>query len=159
MAEISKQTLCRNPNGIKRKSITLHSRELRRKRLHVLQELKSIGFSEDIAAERPKTRAECKDGPRPCPWVGCKHHLALDVNPVTGAIKLNFPNGRDPGTDDVDFDAMVETCALDVADKGEHVLEDVGGALNLTRERVRQIEEAMLARMEDDRKLADHYAD
>jgi hypothetical protein len=31
--------------------------------------------------ERPRTRAECKDEPRPCPWVACKHHLYLDINP------------------------------------------------------------------------------
>jgi len=35
---------------------------------------------------------------------------------------------------------VVETCALDVADRGEHTLEEVGGFLNVTRERARQIE-------------------
>src|SRR6476619_8074463 len=28
---------------------------------------------EDI--ERPKTRADCAQGERPCPFVSCKHHL------------------------------------------------------------------------------------
>ena len=28
---------------------------------------------------KPQTRAECVDGPRPCPYVSCKHHLYLDV--------------------------------------------------------------------------------
>src|SRR5262249_28750008 len=41
---------------------------------------------------RPRTRAECAEGQRPCPWVSCKHHLYLDVNPETGSIKLNFPD-------------------------------------------------------------------
>src|SRR4051794_27736336 len=40
--------------------------------------------------ERPVTRAECSEGARPCPWVACKHHLYLDINPRTGSIKLNF---------------------------------------------------------------------
>lgn len=81
---------------------------------------------------RPKTRGECLDGPRPCPWVSCKHHLFLDVNPETGSIKLNFP--------DTDVWEMKDTCSLDVADRGGITLEEVGEILNLTRERIRQVE-------------------
>ncbi len=83
-------------------------------------------------ADRPQTRADCGSGPRPCPWVSCKHHLFLDVNPETGSIKLNFP--------DKDLTEMRETCALDVADRGGITLEEVGAILNLTRERIRQVE-------------------
>ena len=43
-------------------------------------------------ADRPQSRADCAGGQRPCPWVSCKHHLFLDVNPETGSIKLNFPD-------------------------------------------------------------------
>ena len=39
--------------------------------------------------ERPKTRADCVDGPRPCPYISCAHHLYLDVNNESGAIKFN----------------------------------------------------------------------
>jgi DNA-directed RNA polymerase sigma subunit (sigma70/sigma32) len=35
---------------------------------------------------------------------------------------------------------MAETCSLDVADRGGITLEDVGAILNLTRERIRQVE-------------------
>ena len=35
---------------------------------------------------------------------------------------------------------MAETCALDVADRGGITLEEVGEILNLTRERIRQVE-------------------
>ena len=35
---------------------------------------------------RPETRAECREEMRPCPWVACKHHLYLDINPETGSI-------------------------------------------------------------------------
>ncbi len=33
-----------------------------------------------LAIPRPRTRADCVRGmeARPCPWVGCKHHLALE---------------------------------------------------------------------------------
>ncbi len=81
---------------------------------------------------RPESRAECKGHTTPCPWVACKHHLYLDVNPVTGSIKINFP--------DLEPWEMGETCALDVAERGGITLEEVGEIMNLTRERIRQVE-------------------
>lgn len=81
---------------------------------------------------RPRTRVECENEIRPCPWVACKHHLYLDVNPETGSIKINFP--------DLEPWEMNETCALDVADRSGITLEEVGEIMNLTRERIRQVE-------------------
>jgi Sigma-70, region 4 len=92
---------------------------------------------EDI--ERPRTREECTDAPRPCPFVSCQHHLYLDVSARTGAIKLNFP--------DLEVWDMTETCALDVADRGGTTLEEVGAIMNLTRERIRQVEVKGLAKL------------
>jgi hypothetical protein len=89
---------------------------------------------------KPKTRAECQDGQRPCPYVSCQHHLYLDVSARTGAIKLNFP--------DLEVWDMNESCALDVADRGGTTLEDVGAIMNLTRERIRQVEVKALAKLE-----------
>jgi len=89
---------------------------------------------------QPRTREECVDGPRPCPFVSCKHHLYIDVSPRTGAIKLNFP--------DLEVWDMNESCALDVADRGGTTLEDVGAIMNLTRERIRQVEVKALAKLE-----------
>jgi hypothetical protein len=89
---------------------------------------------------KPKTRAECAEGPRPCPYVSCKHHLFIDVSPRTGAIKLNFP--------DLEVWELGESCALDVADRGGTTLEDVGAIMNLTRERIRQVEVKALAKLE-----------
>jgi hypothetical protein len=89
---------------------------------------------------RPKTRAECAEGERPCPFVSCKHHLYLDVSARTGAIKLNFP--------DLEVWEMTETCALDVADRGGTTLEEVGAIMNLTRERIRQVEVKGLAKLQ-----------
>ena len=82
--------------------------------------------------ERPANRGACQGMERPCPYVSCKHHLYLDVNPETGSIKLNFP--------DLEVWEMAETCSLDVADRGGITLEEVGEILNLTRERIRQVE-------------------
>jgi hypothetical protein len=84
------------------------------------------------AVDRPRTRGDCIDAPRPCPFVSCKHHLYLDVNPETGALRLTFP---DRGVDEIP-----ESCALDVADQGAATLHQVGVLVNLTRERIRQIE-------------------
>jgi hypothetical protein len=81
---------------------------------------------------RPTTREQCRDEMRPCPWVACKHHLYLDVNPDTGTIKINFP--------DLEPWELPHTCSLDVADRGGLTLEEVGEITNLTRERVRQVE-------------------
>ena len=94
----------------------------------------------ELEALRPKTRSECAEGPRPCPHVSCRHHLYLDVSPRTGAIKLNFP--------DLEVWEMGDSCALDVADRGGTTLEDVGAIMNLTRERIRQVEVKALAKLE-----------
>jgi hypothetical protein len=90
--------------------------------------------------DKPRTRAECAEGPRPCPFVSCKNHLYIDVSARTGAIKLNFP--------DLEVWDLGESCALDVADRGGTTLEDVGAIMNLTRERIRQVEVKALAKLE-----------
>lgn len=94
---------------------------------------------EIIDYDRPQKRSECAQGPRPCLFVACKHHLYLDVNPETGSIKINFP--------DLEPWELEETCALDVAERGGVTLEEVGDILNLTRERVRQVEVAGLDKL------------
>ena len=81
--------------------------------------------------ERPRTRAECPVE-RPCPWVGCRYHLFLDVT-SNGSIKLNFP--------DLEPWELLNSCALDLADEGMHTLDEIGQVMNITRERVRQIQE------------------
>lgn len=89
---------------------------------------------------RPETRGECADMERPCPYVSCKYHLYIDVHPVRGSIKINFP--------DIEVWEMTDTCALDIADRGGITLEEVGEIMNLTRERVRQVETQGLARLQ-----------
>lgn len=120
------------------------ARELRRRR--------ALGLADDeelrgqIDAQRPKLRSDCAKGPRPCLYVSCKHHLYLDVNPRTGSVKLNFP--------DKEIWELEETCALDVADRGGITLEEVGAIMNLTRERIRQVESRGLYKL---RTVAEAY--
>ena len=76
----------------------------------------------------------------PCPWVGCRLNLYAEVDDLTGALKLNFP--------DKEVWELEETCAIRVVKKrGALSLEEVGKLINLTQERVSTIEEGGLAKM------------
>ena len=90
---------------------------------------------------RPQARGECANVARPCPYVSCKYHLYIDVNPNTGSIKVNFP--------DREVWELGNSCALDVAEQGGITLEEVGEILNLTRERIRQVEVRGLMKLKD----------
>ena len=101
--------------------------------------------------ETRRALGEGRDAKRPCLYVSCRYHLYLDVNPMTGSIKLNFP--------DKEVWELEETCALDVAERGGITLEEVGEIMNLTRERVRQVETQGLAKLQallDVQKLKDY---
>jgi hypothetical protein len=95
---------------------------------------------EHADVQRPATRGGCVGEARPCPFVACPYHLYLDVNPRSGAVKINFP--------DLEPDELVESCALDVADRGGETLENIGAIMNLTRERVRQVEMKAIAKLQ-----------
>ena len=115
------------------------ARELRRQRALGVMDPELEEILHEIEVSRPRSRADCANGPRPCMFVSCKHHLYLDVNPETGSIKLNFP--------DKEIWELEETCALDVADRGGITLEEVGSIMNLTRERIRQVEARGLSKL------------
>src|SRR5687768_1099494 len=68
------------------------ARDLRRRRQAGETDPDEEELLRTIDTQRPRTRAECVSGPRPCLFVSCKHNLYLDVNPETGSIKLNFPD-------------------------------------------------------------------
>jgi hypothetical protein len=101
--------------------------------------LRVIDYPDGV--ERPRTRGECWTMERPCPFVSCRHHLYLEVNP-NGNIKYNFP--------DLAPDELIESCALDVAELGPWRLEDVAEIMNLTRERVRQIQIEAMSQLQAD---------
>lgn len=99
--------------------------------------------------KRPRTRGECVDGPRPCPWVSCRFHILVET------IRYSpFGNKRDQKRFlekleelvEEDLLGMEDTCALDVADEGPQTLEAIGKMMGMTRERVRQIETQALLR-------------
>lgn len=100
-------------------------------------ELKALGA--DAPYERPRTRGDCAQVPRPCPYVACKYSLYLDVS-STGSIILNFPH-LEPGQMPAE-----RSCALDLAERGPMTLEYIAVVTNLTRERIRQVELKALTR-------------
>ena len=85
-------------------------------------------------ALRPKTRGDCVDGPRPCPWVGCRHHLALSSSRTTIRVSQSFLDGT-----------AEQTCALDVADQvtagQDYTLREMAEWMGVSHERIRQMVE------------------
>jgi hypothetical protein len=84
----------------------------------------------------PATRADCPTE-RPCPKYGCKHHNHTDTDragrPYGGRApepKLLPQHVRD----------RVESCSLDVGDRGEHDTNYVAKQCNETPRRVLQVE-------------------
>jgi len=122
-----------DPRGVRprqERAKTINYRQFGKKRhLHV------VPANDDYP--RPRTRGDCGSVPRPCPFVSCRWNLYLDVMD-NGSLKLNFPD-LEPDQMDTRF-----SCALDVADRGGSKLETVGYAMNIVRERVRQVEAAAL---------------
>lgn len=88
----------------------------------------------------PVVRDICLTGARPCVYVTCPNNLYLDVNENNGSITYNFP--------DLEPEQMVVTCTLDVAREGGITLEETGKNLNLTRERIRQIESVAMKKLQ-----------
>lgn len=97
----------------------------------------------DADPDRPSTRGDCSPGgkneERPCPYVGCRHHLGIEVS-TAGDVREVFPG--------LELEQMRATCALDVATEGGLSLEDVAVHMNVSRERVRQIQDEAVAKQE-----------
>jgi len=105
-----------------------------------------------IVGSRPRVRGECAEVPRPCPYVACRYNLAVDVDEtVTARRRYDKPDAitglmvRHGFADEEP--AQAESCALDVADRGPATLEEVGAIMDVSKERVRQIEERALERL------------
>lgn len=128
----------------------------------------------ELHLPRPRTRDDCRGGDaRPCPWVGCRHHLALVLANVSGRrragyIALEGANAGHLGrrrllanapahevarfVDDAleALPRMSATCALDVAERGEHTVEEVADYLSLGVTEVKDIQTRLVARLRDE---------
>ena len=84
---------------------------------------------------RPHTRGECVDGPRPCPWYACRHHLGLNVDDRGNVVV---------------HEHVTETCALDLVDANPDGmgLEAIAVALDVPSfKAVRDIEQRALSKV------------
>jgi len=122
---------------------TLYNRRLNQKDFEAL---KDIDYPEDI--KRPVSRNECRNGRRPCPFISCRYHLYLDIT-RTGSITFNF--NEEPWE-------IPESCSLDIADKGPHILDDIGKYFHVCRERIRQIEAIALRKLRGNKSIKDWSA-
>ena len=131
----------RRREGVRARTVSM----LRMSKREMAREAAMYPVAEHALYQRPATRADCLVGgsnaERPCPWVSCAQHLALDVSERSGSIKFTFP--------DREVWEIGETCALDVADRDGETLEGVGAVTNLTREAVRLIERVASERIRE----------
>lgn len=123
--------------------------------------------------QRPVTRADCANVPRPCPFRECRYNL--------GGAKAKSRGGPPRKMSDHDRDTALEmrasgvkvktiashfgvseqaiytvlrgrkpqthSCALDVADEGEHTQDEVADAMGITRQWVQQVEARAMAKL------------
>lgn len=131
----------------------------------------------ELAGEQPRdARGELVDiradslpdgwnAARPCPFLGCQYHLAIEYNRRKGTVKPMLAATEEalPGVlaeiesalsahpDPYHPPLHLHTCALDFADAtrelGEATLDDVGKPVRRTRERIRQVVEKALAQI------------
>lgn len=95
---------------------------------------------------RPSVYADCLaqhlgSEHRPCPFASCEHHLMFRI--VDGEIVLNFHTE--------DIDELPYTCAVHEASGDEMTLEAIALRLNISKERVRQLQNIALAKLKDGR--------
>lgn len=86
------------------------------------------------------TRGRCTDAPGPCEAMLCRYHLADS--------RLGHST-----------DQLADTCAMRVAESGPLTLEEVGQHMAVTRERVRQIEQAAIRKLRRELEARGHGAD
>ncbi len=133
----------------KQRPLTLPGHISRRKLAQIKSDTAASlsGFNNIKAPKMPRTWGECQTilgATDPCPFVRCRHHLAADVMPQWSpsrdpAVKVNFPQ-LETAID------LPETCSLRAASLNPDgmTLEQVAELMNITRERIRQIEEGAM---------------
>jgi hypothetical protein len=118
--------------------------ELMKNRLEYGRELEALDSC------RPRTRADCADVPRPCPFVSCRWNLYLDVD-EQGRITIPRP--------DVNVEERADSCALDLIEREPDGLDasDAAAVMGLSREQLARIEERGKEAIARDRELADAH--
>jgi len=86
-------------------------------------------FEEYPDVDRPRTRADCIDVPRPCPFVSCRHNTYLEAS--GRRVIINRPQYEPWEV------PPSESCSLDVAERGQSIEEpmehkEIGAILGVT---------------------------
>ena len=85
----------------------------------------------------PVNRSQCIGGPRPCPWIRCRHHMIWSI-PAQRLVKMTDAEIVDAICSD-----LPETCVLDVIDNYQHEpmsLRQIARVMLISPECVRKIE-------------------
>lgn len=116
-----------------RKTVTITLKDLRKGKLRIVD---GTTGDESTAKNLHEDSRLCEGHQGPCPLVTCRHNIFLDVK-GSGGLQMNFPYQT---VEDLAPDQ--DTCVLAIARKTRKglTLEEVGELLNVTRERIRQIE-------------------
>ena len=108
---------------------------------------------------RPRTWGDCQaqglgTHEQPCPWISCAHHLAWGRAGPSAVEAMGDRESRARGDSLARLEQAVEhleelpeTCALRVAEQGEHTHEEIGKVFAVVKERARQIEDHALVRL------------
>jgi len=116
----------------------------------------------DTSHWRPKTRADCAYVPRPCPYVGCRHHLDSDEHDANDP-RATIDRLRAPVRDESWPFALVArrpSCSLDVVDAGNILdLDQIKELTGLWHNTVEDALASGLAKMAADPELRDYFAD
>ena len=84
--------------------------------------------------ERPRSWADCRKAERPCPFVTCRYHLiTMFTRPFWRA------HSDDQVVEFILSGMNGQSCALDMADRGESTLDEIAYQIGQTRENVRQM--------------------
>jgi hypothetical protein len=142
---LAKNVVLRSPEDRRRPEVRTTRKELPRpvsihvRKLRTLNKLERDKYPEVYSGYwRPIIREDCRGVERPCPFVGCRHNLYLDVN-RTGALKMNFPH-LEPWEMPPD-----KSCALDIAEEeGEITFDHLGLLMNMCKERISQYVEKVV---------------
>lgn len=92
--------------------------------------------------------------------VSCRHHLLLDIHPITGRIysQVDFDADSPEGIADA-IRSLEDTCALDVAERGESCdvsghgltgalsIDEVGALLGIAGKNAHEIEQRALGKV------------
>lgn len=93
------------------------------------------------AIATPFTRAVCREWQLQCNLTGCRHNLRHDDRGPAGQP------GRPPAAVSMATVARYRSCALNVADEGEHTLDEVADLLGVTDSAVGQTVERALRKL------------